>query len=218
MNYSNKGGYLELIIGPMFSGKTTKIIEIYNKYKDIFNILVVNYIGDDRYSTTEIVSHNGIKIPTISLKNLSDIDNNIIYSQKMNDISMIIINEGQFFKDIYEWVKIQTDFYKKNIIVCGLDGDYKREPFTNFIKLIPLANNIIKVSGVCKSCADGTPSVFTYRKTNELTQEVIGTDIYIPVCRTCYLKLEQLKAQNCPNNYIMPTYHSSASNYDYSLF
>ena len=73
MNFPRDTGYLEIIVGPMFSGKTNKIIEIYNKYKSIYNILVINYIGDNRYSNSDIVSHDGNKIPCIPIKLLSDI-------------------------------------------------------------------------------------------------------------------------------------------------
>lgn len=193
MNFPRDTGYLEIIVGPMFSGKTNKIIEIYNKYKSIYNILVINYIGDNRYSNSDIVSHDGNKIPCIPIKLLSDINDDEEYKEKYNMSDIIIINEGQFFKDIYDWVTNSVELSNKIIFICGLDGDYKRETFGNFLNLIPICDKVLKIKGVCSVCRDSTPSLFSHRLSNETTQEVIGVDNYTPLCRKCYLKTNNCK-------------------------
>ncbi len=105
----NDNGYLEIILGPMWSGKTTELVKLYNKFKfcDI-NILTINYLHDTRYSNNNISTHDKICIPCEMVKELKDIsdiiNNNLI--DIFNNAQVILINEGQFFKDINEWVNI----------------------------------------------------------------------------------------------------------------
>ena len=89
----NSAGYLELILGPMFSGKTTRLIEHYKAYKYIGKkIVVLNYSLDMRYSTTNLSSHDHVEIPCVFADNLS--------KEKWIDADVILINEGQFFGDL----------------------------------------------------------------------------------------------------------------------
>ena len=97
-------GYLELILGPMFSGKTSKLTTIYKKHKLCGNIpLVVNHSLDNRYSFTgnELHTHDKYSIPCISINKLQDISDEIIDNHKI-----ILINEGQFFEDIITFVNL----------------------------------------------------------------------------------------------------------------
>jgi len=181
-------GTLELIIGPMFSGKTKLLI---SRYKEInntnnTNILVINYYKDTRYGVNSIVSHDGDIIPAINISLLSIVNNLIeLYnSTETNNFNYIFINEGQFFPDLKESVITLIERYNKNVVICGLDCDYKQEKFGQIWDLIPHANNVIKLQGKCNNCSN--KSLFTHRLTNEVSQEVIGTHNYIPLCRTCY--------------------------------
>jgi thymidine kinase len=102
---------------------------------------------------------------------------------------VILINEGQFFPDLYE-VVIDMLKYKKKIYVCGLDGDFERKKFGQILDLIPLCDKVRKLTSLCSLCKDGTAGIFSMRLTDEKEQTIVGSDNYIPVCRKCYEKNE----------------------------
>ena len=183
--------YLEIILGPMFSGKTSRLIEVYNKCK-LCNIPVVaiNYDKDKRYDDVSICNHNGIKIPCIQCNKFSDLDdsNRIKDNTAIVEADVLLINEAQFFDDLYEFVERQLQD-KKQIYICGLDGDYKRNSFGKILHLIPLCDKVSKLTAICQICKDGTPGIFTNRTSKDTAQEVIGgQDTYNAVCRNCFEK------------------------------
>ena len=107
-------------------------------------------------------------------------------SKEFTEANVILINEGQFFKDIVPWVKKAVDTYKKTIYICGLDGDFKRVQFNNWLgELIPFCDKITKLTSICGDCKS-KPAIFSHRISDEQEQEVIGNDNYIPLCRNCY--------------------------------
>ena len=180
-----KQGYLELIIGPMYAGKSTELIRIINRYKCLNKrIIVINHILNNRYGSVSLTTHNREKIDScIILENLGDLDKELL-----NNTDVIIIEELQFFKDAYDIVIDLCDNYCKTIIAAGLDGDYLRKPFGDVLKLIPHADKITKLSALCKKCGDGTFAHFTKRITNNNELTLIGSDnIYEAVCRNHYL-------------------------------
>lgn len=176
-------GYLELILGPMFSGKTTQIIQHYKKYSYIGKkVVVINYADDQRYHDSLLSTHDKIMIPCILSKNLTD-----IYSDpEIQSAEVVLINEGQFFPDIYEIVLDMVETQKKTVYICGLDGDFQRNRFGKLLHLVPYCDKIQKLHALCSQCRDGTPGIFSHRITGELSQIVIGSDNYRPLCRACY--------------------------------
>ena len=184
-NYKYNMGYLELFLGPMFSGKTSRILNIYTMC-NLSNIscYVVNFSEDKRYDEKKLSTHDRKMIECHNHLTLTDllkpdiIDNNKVF----------LINEGQFFPDLYEIVKKLVDTYHKEVYVCGLDGDFKREIFGDILKLIPICDKVTKLNAICKMCCNGTKAIFSKRITKEMEQKVIGSDNYIPVCRKCYLE------------------------------
>lgn len=183
MNKDTSAGYLELILGCMFSGKTTKLLEIYNMYKicDI-ECCVVNYDKDKRYHEELLSTHDKKMIPCINVKCLSE----VVTDDNLTKYAVFLINEGQFFADVEEVVIELVEKYGKKVYVCGLDGDYKQNTFGRLLNLIPHCDNYSKLHAICKKCKDGTPAAFSKRITSETEQEVIGSNNYIPVCRKCY--------------------------------
>lgn len=191
-------GYLKIIIGPMFSGKTSTLIDLYNNEistsKDMFelyhdeekkdNILAINYDKDTRYGINKIVSHDGQEIDCISVNDLQELTYYHDDYKKLQLAKYIFINEAQFFPNLKKWVLTQVEDLDKVITLCGLDSDYKREKFGEILDLVPHADELIKLYGKCSKCTN--KSLFTRRISNETKQEVIGTDNYIPVCRHCY--------------------------------
>tara|TARA_Y100000590_G_C15599014_1_gene969251 strand:+ start:244 stop:786 length:543 start_codon:yes stop_codon:yes gene_type:complete len=176
-------GYLELILGCMFSGKTTKLLETYNMYTicDI-SCCVINSSLDNRYSETNLVTHDNKSIPCIFVEKLE----NILTKETLNKYNVFLINEGQFFEDLYDSVLKLVDKYHKKVYVCGLDGDFKREKYGQILELIPKSDKFFKLYAICKICKDGTRACFSKRITKETTQTIIGSTNYIPVCRKCY--------------------------------
>jgi thymidine kinase len=180
---NNNMSYLEIIIGPMFSGKTSRLVEIYKQYKfcDI-PVIVINHSFDNRYHEDLLSTHDKIMIPCIRISKLFDIN-----SSQLEDIEIILINEGQFFEDLYTWVELMLKQNKK-IYICGLDGDFERKKFGKILDLIPLCDKVTKLSSLCGICKNGTSGIFSMRITQEKEQTVIGYDNYIPVCRKCFEK------------------------------
>ena len=185
---NNFTGKLELIIGNMFSGKTSEFIRRINKLKSInTKILVINYISDNRYSTNSVVSHDNLKINCLKLEKLSNITDNII-----QQYDSFFIDEGQFFGDLYTCVVNLVENHHKHVVVSGLDGDNFRNPFGDMIKLIPLCDTVDKLTAYCSKCNNGTQAPFTKKKIilsekpNKNVIDIGGTDKYIAVCRFHY--------------------------------
>lgn len=201
MKNMSRTGYLELIIGPMFSGKTSRLVEIYKQC--IFcniSVAVINHSIDNRYDDELLTTHDNVKIPCIKTISLMDLfiklpnvftlddcnnDTHLKNSYKIIQSEVILINEGQFFHDLEEFVNSMLSI-KKHIYICGLDGDFKREKFGKILDLIPLCDRISKLTSLCSLCKDGTKGIFSMRLSNEKQQTVVGSKNYIPVCRDCY--------------------------------
>jgi thymidine kinase len=190
---SNNTGYLELFIGPMYSSKTTSILEIYKKCKFCnIPVTIINHVIDNRYHNTMVSTHDQAMAPCLQASELNDLWNNNGYEKKdlcahnaVRDSDVILINEGQFFSDLYD---IVIDMLKcnKKVYICGLDGDFERKKFGQILDLIPMCDKVTKLTSLCSQCKDGTPGIFSMRLTNETAQTVVGSDNYIPVCRKCY--------------------------------
>ncbi len=175
--------WLEIIIGPMFSGKTTELLRLHKNYTYIGKkVFVINYDGDKRYHDTFLSSHDKWMIPCVNVNLLSEIDvNSIIESD------VILVNEGQFFTDLVKCVLEYVEKYNKIVYVCGLDGDYKRQKFGDILELIPFCDKITKLTSFCSICKNGKKAIFSHRIVGDETQILIGTDIYVPLCRDCYI-------------------------------
>ena len=191
--------YLELFIGPMFSGKTSKLVDIYKQclFCNI-PVAVINHSIDKRYDDTLLSTHDKIMIPCIQTNKLSDIwiyeENRETHSEHMKRLTdsvklinaeVILINEGQFFEDLLPTVKHML-LHNKKIYVGGLDGDFECKKFGQILDIIPLCDKVTKMTSLCSQCKNGTPGIFSKRITSEKEQTVVGSDNYIPVCRHCY--------------------------------
>ena len=193
-----KNAYLELIIGPMFSGKTSYLLDVYKKCK-LCNIpiAVINHSSDNRYTENNslLSTHDKTMVPCILTKTLTDLWNYDSLDENYSDRSdchmllrnanVILINEGQFFEDLYPCV-LDMLREKKQVYICGLDGDFQRQKFGAILDLIPMCDKVTKLNSLCGICKNGTPGIFSKRISNEKEQFLIGSDNYIPVCRNCY--------------------------------
>lgn len=183
-NNMGKTGTLSLIIGPMYSGKTSTILDLYRKYGfSKISTMVINYAEDTRYHDTKLSTHDKIMIPCVNTMKIRD----IMTDDVLEDYDVFLINEGQFFPDLKICVMELVETYNKTVYVCGLDGDFKRNPFNQIVDLIPLCDEVVKKYSICKGCENGTRALFSHRTSNEKTVKVIGSSNYIPLCRKCYL-------------------------------
>jgi thymidine kinase len=178
-------GKLELIIGPMFSGKSTELIRRIRLYKIIKKkVLVIKPKIDNRYYENKITSHNFETADCNLVSSLSELTN-------IKDYNYIIIDEGQFFNDLKKQVVYWLENYNVNIIITGLDGDFEKNPIGQILELIPHAEKCTKVNSLCNMCNDGTEGCFTFRTAESKNKILIGgVESYIPVCRKHYYELQ----------------------------
>ena len=173
---------LVIIMGPMFSGKTSRLISMYNRLRESGEeqICVVNYLDDMRYGNTpqELVSHDQTKIPCISCRLLAEIPDTTSYNY-------LLVNEAQFFGDLRQFVLEAVEGRGIHVCLFGLDGDYRRRPIGQLLELIPYCDHVEKHTADCLKCSK--PAIFTYRHSRETEMFVIGShDKYQPLCRDCY--------------------------------
>ena len=186
---SSMCGALYMYVGPMYSGKTSKILDLYKQFKFCgVKTAVINFGEDTRYSQTMLSTHDKTMIECIMSNTLTEAFpiHTPSGNEKIANIEVFLINEGQFFPDIVEWVKtIVSPPYNKRVYICGLDGDFKRNTFGNWLDLIAYSDEVHKLTSICHTCRSN-PAIFSHRITDETQQKVIGSDAYIPLCRRCY--------------------------------
>ena len=173
-------GWIEVITGCMFSGKTEELIrrlrraQIAKQKVKIFKPLI-----DARYSKDSIVSHNEQSLPSILISDINEMIN------KIDDAQVIGIDEAQFFKEEIVGICNSLASQGKRIIVAGLDQDYTGNPFEPIPQLLAIAEYITKQHAICVVC--GNPADKTQRKIAEAERVIVGAaDIYEARCRKCH--------------------------------
>ena len=176
-----KKGWIEVITGSMFSGKTEELIrrlrraQIAKQNVEIFKPAI-----DNRYSEQEIVSHDAKTITSIPVKSAKEI------LQHINDkVDVIGIDEAQFFDN--EIINVCNTLANQGIrvIVAGLDMDYKGNPFGPMPYLMAIAEYVTKVHAICMRC--GNLAHYSHRITqSDQLVEIGEKDKYEPLCRTCF--------------------------------
>lgn len=178
---------LELVIGPMFAGKSSYILSVIRRYEAIgYPVLSVTTVRDTRYDTSGsyIHSHNHEKHPAFAVLTLSEILN----TKEFPSAKLIVIEEAQFYSDLLVTVKKFVEEHGKDVLLVGLDGDAERKPFGSLLNMIPLCDKVTKLNALCKLCGDLTQAPFTHRKISSEEQILIGSeDIYEALCRKHYL-------------------------------
>ncbi len=175
-----RSGWIEVICGSMFSGKTEELIrrlkraKIANQKVEIFKPAT-----DTRYDKTNVVSHDENSIVSIPVKHSKEI---LSLSQGNNVVG---IDESQFFDDDLVMVAQKLALRGVRVILAGLDMDYKGVPFGPIPNLLAVAEYITKVHAICPHC--GSLATHSYRLSEEAGQVVLGEkDKYEPRCRICY--------------------------------
>lgn len=223
----NRGeGSLKMIIGPMFSGKSTELLHQINSYISIgHNVLVVNHALNNRSSSGKeegITTHDSLEhsetnyvspyTNCITLLRLNDLLQDKTYASLIETTQVICIEELQFFEDAKDVVLELVNNMNKTVIVAGLIADYKGELFGDVGKLIPFADDVHHIKALCSVCNDGTRGLFTQRITPHGNQIAVGAkDMYRAVCRKHFYE-EQI-THDCDDDGYQVGY--SYSDYDY---
>ena len=169
-------GHLKVIIGCMFAKKTTELLKWARNYKSTgLNVLLINHCSDTRYGENKIISHDKDSEISVFLEYLRDAN--------IQDYQVIIIDEAQFFTDLFKYVTYWADSFNVKIIVAGLSGTSEREPFGDILKLLPHADEIMHLKAKCNICDDEA----IYSKFIGDGLPTIGTEAYIPVCRKHFI-------------------------------
>jgi thymidine kinase len=199
MDNSNCGnGCVKLIIGCMFSGKTTELLKQYKKYIKLNKkCKIIKYLNDTRYSKTGIATHDLLiqeKDVICCGKKLKDIEEKLI-----ENTDVILIDEGQFYEDIVDFADNLAN-KGKIIIVVALDGTFERKPFGKIHELIPKSESVKKIYSICGICHKQKAHFSKLRSSvnniannnstnnNSANNNIIigGDEKYVATCRKCY--------------------------------
>lgn len=177
-----RGGWIEVVCGSMFSGKTEELIRrlnralIANQKVEIFKPAI-----DKRYDKMKIVSHKDSSIQSTPVNFANDI------LLRAGDCEVLGIDEAQFFDDEIVNVAITLANQGKRVIVAGLDMDFLGKPFTPMDAMMSVAEYITKVHAVCMKC--GNVASYSHRRSKAKQTIVLGEkDIYEALCRSCFFE------------------------------
>lgn len=173
-------GWIEVITGCMFSGKTEELIRRLRRAKIAKqNVVIFKPNIDTRYSTNSIVSHSDQSLPSILIKDIKEI------LDLVEDAQVIGVDEAQFFSNDLINVCNQLADDGKRVIVAGLDMDYRGVPFEPMPQILSVAEYITKSLAICVEC--GNPADRTQRKTLSSERVIVGAaDVYEARCRKCH--------------------------------
>lgn len=173
-------GWIEVICGSMFSGKTEELIRRLKRAR-IANLKVEIFKPalDTRYAETSIVSHDTNAIISTPIDNSQKI---LLMTQ---DVDVVGVDEAQFFDDQLPMVCDQLAHQGIRVIIAGLDMDFTGKPFGQMPFLMAKADFVTKLHAICVKC--GHLASFSYRKVPNDDRVVLGSqDLYEPRCRKCY--------------------------------
>lgn len=184
---NNKRGWIEVICGSMFSGKTEELLrrirraEFANQEIELFKPAI-----DTRYDENDVVSHNENSRISTPVNNSSEI---LLYVN-MSTVQVVAIDEVQFFDDGIVDVCNQLANAGIRVIVSGLDMDFKGNPFGPMPRLMAVAEYVSKQHAICTQCGD--LAQYSHRIVASQSQVLLGEkDAYVPLCRHCFNELNK---------------------------
>ncbi len=187
LHLNQKDGWIEVITGPMFAGKTEELLRRVKRLEYAKkNIIVFKPLLDNRYADNEVVSHNDNRTRSVNINTAKE-----IFDYVNHDTEVVAIDEVQFLDD--EAVKIIEYLADRGIrvIVSGLDKEFRGEPFTFMPKLLAIAEYVTKLTAVCVKC--GSPATRTQRivngkpaKYNDPIVLIGAEESYEARCRSCH--------------------------------
>ncbi len=184
-NNSKRTGWIEVVCGSMFSGKTEELLRRLTRARIARQKVEVFKPGiDKRYDEEDVVSHDSKKSSSIPVENAAQI---LFYAE---DFEVVGIDEAQFFGE--ELVNVCNELANsgKRVIVAGLDMDYLGKPFGPIPQLLATAEYVTKVHAICMKC--GNLANYSHRTVQNDKLVVLGeTDAYEPLCRKCFLEMKK---------------------------
>lgn len=177
---------LDLVLGPMWAGKSSYILGKIRRYRAIgWDVLVVVNPLDNRYGTHVVSTHDKEQVSALAIDDLDVLEKLPAYTSAR----LLVIEEAQFFQGLYDFVKNAVERDGKHVVCVGLDGDAKRRPFGGILRLIPLCDTVTKIQSLCSECKDGTPALFSHRIVHSEEQVQVGAEnTYEPLCRKHFLE------------------------------
>ncbi len=183
----NNTGWIEVICGCMFSGKTEELIRRINRALiahqkvEIFKPQI-----EKRYHKTKVISHNEREVTSTPVGFANDI---LLHAHKCDVVG---VDEAQFFDDTIIEVVNKLTWQGKRVIIAGLDMDFKGRPFHPMDQLMAMADFVTKVHAICMDC--GGIATFSHRRTKSKKTVVLGeNDIYEALCRSCFYAKNRTK-------------------------
>ncbi len=179
---SRRRGWIEVICGSMFSGKTEELIRRLKRARIArLKVEIFKPAIDNRYDEEKVVSHDAREIMSTPVPSSSNI---LLLA---NDVDVVGVDEAQFFDAGLPGVCDQLASAGVRVIVAGLDMDFMGKPFGPMPALLAMAEYITKVHAICVKC--GSLAQYSHRTIKDEKLVVLGeTDIYEPLCRQCYNK------------------------------
>lgn len=178
-----KHGWIEVICGSMFSGKTEELIRRLRRAQFANQkLLLVKPTVDNRYHKENVVSHQGTSFDAVTVDSAEQI------LEVWKKEKVVAIDEAQFFDESV--VKVANELARKGVrvIIAGLDMDFTGEPFGPMPRLLAIAEYVTKVHAICVSCGD--LAQFSHRTVKDKEQVLVGAvEQYRPLCRSCYNKI-----------------------------
>ncbi len=173
-------GWIEVICGSMFSGKTEELIRRLRRAQIAKqSVAIFKPVIDNRYSREHIVSHSGVSLPSINVQSAGDI------LAHVEGIEVVGIDEAQFFDDSIVAIVERLANDGRRVILAGLDQDYLGKPFDPMPQLLAVAEYITKTLAICVVC--GNPANRTQRVTKSSERVLVGAaEAYEARCRHCF--------------------------------
>lgn len=180
-------GSITVVCGSMYAGKTEELIRrarraLYAKKK----VQVFKPAIDNRFSESMVVTHMGVNHDAKSVATVKELDDALLH-----DVDVVCIEEAQFFEESLVDLAVVLADSGVEVIISGLDQDFRRQPFGPMAKLMALADEVVKLRAICMKC--GAPASHTYRTINGVPAHkndpivLIGaTERYEARCRDCY--------------------------------
>lgn len=172
---------IQLIVGPMFSGKTTELMRRVKRHEAAQRrCVIIKHCADTRYSKNCVATHDRQTLAAWSCAKLNDVAHEVLR------YDVVGVDEGQFFPDLISFCEFLAN-QNKIVIVAALDGTFQRKPFGQVLELIPMAEKVEKLNSICMHCC--ADAAFTKRITSDTPTveiDIGGADKYAAVCRKCF--------------------------------
>lgn len=199
MNHFHRSstGYLELVIGPMMSGKTTEALMFATSKSAHYKVLYIDYIDANNRVTkgggTDLSTHN--QALTVIPSNIDRVRTERLSSVDVSSYQVIVVDESNFYPDLLSVVDQWVNQEGKHLLVVGLDGNYRQQPFGQILDLIPICDSVRKINSECSACIEDIkqegyqpvgsyPAPFTKRLGTSTQVKLIGgSESYQSVCR-----------------------------------